>query len=137
MKFPKSLILFIIGGGIYICLELIWRGHSHWTMFILGGLCFVFIGGINNYISWNMPFPLQCLLGGTIVTCLEFITGIVVNIILKWNIWDYSNMPGNVLGQICPQFSLLWIMISGFAIVLDDYLRYWLWGEEKPHYRWI
>lgn len=137
MKFPKSLVLFIIGGGIYVCLELIWRGYSHWTMFILGGLCFLCIGAINNEFNWDMPFVLQCITGGCIVTTLEFFAGILLNIILKLNVWDYSNMPGNVLGQICPQFFLLWIVISGIAIVLDDYIRYWFWGEEKPHYHFI
>ncbi len=137
MKFPKSLVLFIIGGGIYVCLELIWRGYSHWTMFILGGLCFLCIGAINNEFNWDMPFVLQCITGGCIATTLEFFAGILLNIILKLNVWDYSNMPGNILGQICPQFFLLWIVISGIAIILDDYIRYWFWGEEKPHYRFI
>ena len=43
-------------------------------------------------------------------------------------------MPGNFLGQICPQFTLAWLALSLVGIVLDDYLRYWLFREEKPHY---
>ena len=132
--FSKEFILFIIGGLLYILIELSYRGHSHWTMFILGGLCFVLIGGINNYISWDMPIYEQMMIGSVIITVLEFICGCIVNLWLGWDVWDYSNMPYNVLGQICLPFSILWFFISLVAIVADDYIRYWLFDEEKPRY---
>lgn len=132
--FSKEFILFIIGGILYILIELGYRGHSHWTMFILGGLCFVLIGGINNYISWDMPIYEQMMIGSVIITILEFICGCIVNLWLGWDVWDYSNMPYNVLGQICLLFSILWFFISLVAIVADDYIRYWLFDEEKPRY---
>lgn len=132
--FSKEFILFIIGGLLYILIELSYRGHSHWTMFILGGLCFVLIGGINNYISWDMPIYEQMMIGSVIITMLEFICGCIVNLWLGWDVWDYSNMPYNVLGQICLPFSILWFFISLVAIVADDYIRYWLFDEEKPRY---
>ena len=43
-------------------------------------------------------------------------------------------MPGNLLGQICPQFALLWVALSALAIVLDDIIRWRFFGEDKPHY---
>lgn len=132
--FSKEFILFIIGGLLYILIELGYRGHSHWTMFVLGGLCFVLIGGINNYISWDMPVYEQMMIGSVIITVLEFICGCIVNLWLGWDVWDYSNMPYNVLGQICLPFSILWFFISLVAIVADDYIRYWLFDEEKPRY---
>ena len=131
----KLIILFIIGGTIYVSLELLFRGRSHISMFILGGLCFVTVGGINNYISWEMPLILQMLIGAVIITTLEFITGYIVNIKLGLNVWDYSNQPFNIMGQICLSFSFLWMLISLIAIVLDDYLRYWIFKEKKPKYR--
>lgn len=130
----KLIILFIIGGTIYVSLELLFRGRSHISMFILGGLCFVTVGGINNYISWEMPLILQMLIGAVIITTLEFITGYIVNIKMGLNVWDYSNQPFNIKGQICLSFSFLWMLLSLIAIVLDDYLRYWLFGEKKPEY---
>ena len=45
-------------------------------------------------------------------------------------------MPFNLLGQICLPFAVAWLALAAVAIVLDDYLRYWLFGEEKPRYRW-
>ena len=130
----KTFILFLVGGITYITIELLYRGYSHWTMFLLGGLCFILIGGINNYISWDMLLWKQMLLGSVIITLLEFICGCMVNLLLHWNVWDYSNLPLNILGQICLPFSILWFFISFVAIVLDDYIRYWFFGEEKPHY---
>lgn len=137
MKPFKIPTLFLTGGILYILLEIIWRSHSHWTMFLLGGLCFVCLGAINEIIPWEMPLWKQVLIGACIVTGLEFITGMIVNLSLHWSVWDYSSMPGNILGQICPQYFILWLPVSLVAIVLDDWLRYWWFREEKPHYRLI
>ena len=59
----KYLFLFGVGGLLYILIELIWRGRSHWTMFLLGGICFVFLGLINEVIPWQMPLWQQILIG--------------------------------------------------------------------------
>ena len=91
-------------------------------------------GLLNEHIGWDMPFPLQMLIGCLIITGTELIAGIVLNMWLGLNIWDYSNMPLNLWGQICLPFSCLWFFLSGVAIVLDDELRYNMFGEEKPHY---
>ena len=80
----KHLALVEIGGLIYISLELAWRGRSHWTMFILGGICFVALGLINEVFPWNMPLWKQIVIGACLITALEFITGCVVN---QWLCW--------------------------------------------------
>lgn len=131
----KYLFLWIVGGSTYFLLEIIKRGYSHFTMFILGGICFIALGLINEKFSWETPLWKQSLLGGMIVTLLEFVTGYIVNILLKWNVWDYSNLPFNILGQVCLGFYFLWCIISIFAIILDDYIRYIKYGEEKPRYK--
>lgn len=131
----KHLTLAVTGGLLYVLLELLWRGRSHWTMFALGGLCFVALGLINEVLPWNMPLWQQILLGACIVTALEFLTGCMVNLWLGWDVWDYSNLPGNILGQISPQFFALWLPVSLVGIVLDDWLRYSWFDEERPHYK--
>lgn len=73
--------------------------------------------------------------GAIIITLLELIVGTIVNIILGWNVWDYSNLPGNLWGQICPQFTVLWFFLSAVAVYLDDWIRWLLWGEERPKYK--
>ncbi len=134
-KIKKHAILALIGGIIYGALELLFRGHTHWTMIVLGGVCFVTVGLINELIPWEMPLVVQMLCGAIIITALEFGCGCIVNIWLGLNVWDYSKLWGNFLGQICPLFSTIWYFISLIAIVLDDHLRFWLFGEEMPHYK--
>lgn len=127
--------LFMTGGALYFLFEMLWRGYSHWTMFVLGGLCFVLVGGLNEFLPWKMPLLYQMLLGGLIITVGELLTGIIVNLWLGWNVWDYTLLPGNLWGQICPQYSLLWVLLSGPIIILDDILR-WRWYRERmPSYQ--
>ena len=119
----KHAVLALCGGCVYFLIEMAWRGHSHWTMAVLGGVCFVLIGDINEFIPWNMPLILQGAIGSGIVTVLELVSGIILNLWLGLGIWDYSNMPFNLLGQICLPFTLLWVALSIVAVVLDDWLR--------------
>lgn len=131
----KYFFLFLFGGTVYCVIELLFRGHTHPSMYILGGLCFIICGLYNEVLSWDVPLVLQMLLGSATITILEFITGVIVNIILKLNIWDYSNMPFNLLGQICLPFCIAWFFLSAVAIIVDDYLRYYFFDEEKPRYK--
>ena len=131
----KYIALGTTGGLLYILIELAWRGHSHWTMFVLGGICFLALGLINEVLPWETPLWEQILIGAILITCLEFLTGCIVNLLLGWEVWNYSDMPGNILGQICPQYFILWLPVSLIWIILDDWLRYIWWGEEKPRYR--
>lgn len=131
----KALFLWAIGGTIYYAVELLWRGYSHWTMFILGGICFTLIGALNELYSWDMALISQMLISSLVITFLELITGLIVNIGLGWGIWDYSQVPYNFYGQICLLYTNLWFILSLAGILLDDYIR-WKWmGEEKPHYK--
>ena len=136
-KIKKYEFLFFVGATIYVIIENLYRGYSHWTMFLLGGICFIALGLINEVIPWDMPLLLQMFIGGVIITVLEFITGCVVNIWLGWNVWDYSELPFNLWGQISLFSSIVWVGLSLVGIVLDDYIRWKFFGEEKPHYRWI
>ncbi len=140
-------ILFLIGGRLYTWIEILWRGYSHWTMFILGGGLFVILGLLNEYkFRWNQSLFAQSIIGAVIVTIFEFAIGCVVNLWLGWKVWDYSQLPFNLLGQICLYFFLLWIPLSAVAIIVDDWIRYVTYialnryfpkmeQREKPHYR--
>ena len=126
-------VLLLIGGTTYFSIEMLWRGHSHWTMALVGGVCFILIGAINEYLPWELGMIQQAFIGASIVTAVELIAGLILNVWLKLGIWDYSNMPFNLWGQICLPFFFAWLALSIVAIVIDDYLRYWLFKEEKPH----
>ena len=131
--FIKYFILLFIGGAAYYGIEVMARGFSHWTMFIVGGICFILIGIINE-ITLRIPLVRQMLLSAIIITAIEFISGCILNLRLEWNIWDYSDEFGDILGQICVKHSIYWFLLSSIGIVLDDYIRYFLFGEEKPTY---
>lgn len=134
MKLIKNAILFTFGGLSYIIIEMLWRGYSHWSMFVLGGLCFWVIGLINENSSEKTPLFFEMLLGAFFITLLEFVCGYIVNIRLNLNIWDYSDMPYNILGQICLKYTILWFALSFLCIIADDSLRYYLFGESKRKY---
>jgi len=131
----KNSFLFFIGFTTYISIEVIWRGRSHWSMGLVGGLCFLLIGLLNKRYSWELSLVWQCLASAAIITVLELIAGLILNVWLGLGIWDYTNLPLNFMGQISLLYSLLWIPLSLFAIFFDDWLRHFLFCEEKPYYR--
>lgn len=133
-KLLKYFTLGTLGGVVYVFIELLWRGYSHWSMFLLGGVCFIALGLINEIIPWEMPLTVQMFIGCAIITALEFITGCIVNLWLGWDIWDYSELPCNLLGQISLKSSVGWYFLSAVGIIFDDWLRYIFFGEEKPRY---
>lgn len=135
-KFLHNLILFTVFGTVYFILECIWKGYlTHWTMFLLGGIVGFLIGDINEKIHWDMPFLQQCTIGMGVAVFSEAVAGIIINIILKLNVWHYYRMAF-FWNQCSLPFCIIWLFLSAACIVLDDFLRWKLFGEEKPHYRW-
>ncbi len=134
-RFMKYILLFLVGGFAYGALEDLTRGYSHISMFVAGGICFILIGLLNEVYTWDFSLVGQMLISSIIITVIEFIAGLIVNVWLKLNVWDYSDQPYNILGQVCLLFTNIWFFVSLFGILLDDYLRYFLLGEEKPHYK--
>ena len=134
-RFLKYTFLFLTGGFAYGAIEILTRGYSHISMLIAGGICFVLIGLLNEVYSWDMSLLSQMVISAGIITTVEFTVGIIVNVWLKLGVWDYSSKPYNLLGQVCLLYTNLWFLLSLFAILLDDYLRYFLMKEEKPKYK--
>ena len=129
--------LFLIGGVTYYFIEVLYRGYSHFSMIIVGGLCFILVGSINQFSKRDIPLLLQMLLSVLIIDTVELISGIIINRILLLNVWDYSYMSYNFLGQISLRSSVTWFFLSLFAIYMDDLLRYKLYHERKPKYKVI
>lgn len=115
----KKGVLFYLGGSAYMGLELLWRGRSHGSMFLAGGLCFLLIGHLSR-VEPKLPLLLRAVVGAGIVTMVELGTGLLAN--RNYTVWDYRSLPGNLWGQICPQFTLLWIPVSLLAIGLYELL---------------
>lgn len=128
------ILRWIAGGALYGLLEILWRGHTHWTMVLLAAVLCIPLDLANNYLPWEWPLWLQSVLGGLTVTVAELVAGLVLNIWLGLGIWDYTAQWGNLWGQICPAYTALWCLLAGAMIVLFDYMDYWLGGGERPHY---
>ena len=111
----KKAYLFTVGGGIYVSLELLWRGRSHWTMFALGGGCFVAIGELGKALK-RVPRAVRAAVGSGVCTIGELLTGLLFN--RDYSIWDYRELPGNFRGQICLPFYFLWVPLSMAAMEL-------------------
>lgn len=133
----KYFTLFLIGGITYYFIEIAYRGYSHFSMVIVGGLCFILIGSINEISNKEIPLLLQMLISVLIVDIVELISGIIINRILLLNVWDYSRLRFNFLGQISLNSSIAWFFLSLIAIYIDDLLRYVIYKEEKPKYKLI
>ena len=132
-KIRKDLLLIFIMGALYMILEGLWRGWTHISMLFVGGLAAFFIGRLNQHPKfYDRKMWQECLIGTFIILILEFTSGMILNAWLGLDIWDYSNEPFNVRGQICLPYAILWFLLVPFAIYVDDYLRYKLFGEKKP-----
>lgn len=103
-------------------------------MFVVGGLCFLLIGGIDTVFP-DMPLLIQSVLGACLVTALELISGLILNLWLGMGVWDYSYLPLNLMGQVCMAYFFLWILVSLLAVFLEDQLRQRLFQERHPIYR--
>jgi uncharacterized membrane protein len=134
-KAVKNCTLWLWGGMIYYLIEVVWRGYSHPSMFAVGGLCFLLLGGINNWLPWNLGIAWQCLIGAASVTAVELISGLILNTFLGLNVWDYSEQPFNLWGQICALYAVLWVPLSAVGIYLDDFLRHKIFDDLQPQYK--
>lgn len=116
-------IIFHLGSVMYCLIEIIVRSHTHWTMFLTGGTVFCALYFVNLSLK-TRSFVLRGIIGAAIITSAEFLVGIVANLIFHLNIWDYSSRPGNILGQICPQFCFCWFLLSVSAAYFSIFF-YW------------
>ena len=104
-------MIFSIGACGYGMIEVIWRGYTHWSMLCAGGFSFLGLSSISRQMKRCGRF-LKAAAGSAFITGIEYIFGVVFNIILKKNVWDYSKMPMNIGGQICMPYSCLWVLLS-------------------------
>ena len=120
MNIRRKNLLFSLGGVAYCGLELLWRGRTHYSMFLAGGASLILIGKLNR-TEPKLPLPLRAVVGSGIITMVELLTGLIFN--RDYRVWDYRAQWGNWLGQICPLFSLLWIGIAALVLLVYDPLE--------------
>ena len=115
MKKGNRVLRFMLGGIAYVGLEWLWRGRSHYSMFLAGGSCFLLLGALDRFRK-DVPLGVRAGMGSVIITGVELITGLIFN--REYTVWDYRDLPLNFLGQICVPFMLLWVPVSmvGFGL---------------------
>lgn len=111
------MILFVIGGTAYSLIELLWRGYTHISMALAGGICLMLLYWIYCHLG-SLTFLSKCIVGALVITAVEFGFGCIVNRAMGLDVWDYSDRFLNIMGQICPVFTLVWffICIPAFGI---------------------
>lgn len=121
-KFKKTAVFFTIGGIGYGIIELLWRGRTHWSMLLAGGICFSCFSFADEKFKKRSLLFKSCFCA-TIITAVEFVFGLLFNILLDMKVWDYSRQPLNILGQICPLYTVLWGLLSLFFLPLARVLN--------------
>lgn len=107
------LAAFLAGAAAYPMMELAWRGRTHPAMALAGGASLAMLRSLSR-MQKGRPLWQQALLGGLMITGVEYAFGLVFN--RRHQIWDYRRMPGNVRGQICLPFTLAWCGLSALAL---------------------
>ena len=120
MGFLRKTALFALGGGVYVAMEMLYRGRSHYSMFLAGGASLLLIGQLNR-VTPRLPFFFRAAVGAGIITMVELAAGLVFN--RDYGVWDYRSQWGNWLGQICPLFSVIWIALAAVVLLIYDPLE--------------
>ena len=97
------MIIFTAGAAGYTLLEVLWRGHSHWSMAAAGGISLLLLSKVFHKLA-AAPIYFKSIIGGGIITIIEFCFGAVFNLGLGMHVWDYSELPYNCYGQICLRY---------------------------------
>lgn len=101
--------------------------YSSPYMIIIFGISAVLISLVCKiHFMQKLAFlPILCAIGMIIIDSLELGGGLILNKVLKLNIWDYSNSKFNLLGQIDLIHSLGWLAIT-IPIYFTDRILIWL-----------
>lgn len=123
-KLLQNFSIFTFSGALYVALEILFRGHSHIFMFLAGGICFLMLFKIYRK-NLHLSIPEKCIISAVIISIVEFLVGVIANLWLNLNIWDYSQLSGNVLGQVCILYSVLWGFLGIPISYLSDKIYFW------------
>ncbi len=130
--------LFVIGSLLGWCIELFFRRYisqKKWMNpgFLTGPYLPIYgFGVILLYGLSNIPLGIdndfvevliRIIIIGVAMTLDEFIAGLIFIKGFKIKLWDYSNRKGNIMGIICPIFSLIWLAVGSlYYFLLNPFL---------------
>lgn len=120
----------MFGAVGYGLIEVLWRGHTHWSMLTAGGFCFVLFTLITEKLP-RLNILYKAVIACLGVTAIEFIYGCIFNIWLNMNVWNYSKIPFNIAGQVCLLYTVMWGILAFVFIPLSDIMNKYLQNEIK------
>ena len=130
LLFLEYISIFVFGGIAYGSLEVLYRGYTHWTMLLTGGACSCLIHIIGLHLK--VPLWKKQLACAAVITTVEWLVGILVNLHLGWQVWDYSRQFLNLSGQICPLYTLYWFLLSLPCLLISTLLRRYVFPRPAP-----
>ena len=115
---------FLIYSFLGYCLEKVYAFATHSPKqvrkcFLLLPLCPVYglaMMACAALIPADSNFILQIITGGLLCTAAEYLVHWYYDQVFAVQFWNYSAVAGNIRGRICPQFSLIWGILSAAAI---------------------
>ena len=78
---------------------------------LTGGAVLVGLQRLRRRVHEETPLS-RCLCGAACITAAEYVVGCTVNRHFRLRVWDYSHEFGNVQGQICPKYAVLWTLLA-------------------------
>jgi uncharacterized membrane protein len=141
-EFKKVLLIGLIGFVAYQSIEVTYTaivqcsfklvGCSSIWMGIVGAVALVILGQFNQRSPIrHYPMFIHALLGCLLITALELIAGLILNVWLGFCIWDYSGQVLNLWGQVCIQYSFYWFLACPLAFYVDDVIRWAFYRQES------
>lgn len=103
------LVNFSIGVAVYPWIEIFYRGYTHISMALAGGLAMAFFAALGFF---RLPRLQKMLLSCLFILILELNIGLVCNMLLRLSVWDYTALPFSFCGQICLFYALLWFLLA-------------------------
>lgn len=133
IKILKTFVMWVFGAFGYGLIEIIFRGYTHISMGILGGLCLISMSLLNTLLGDTFPLIFKMIIFSFLITILEFLTGLIVNIWLNLCVWDYSFIPANLFGQVCLPFSVCWFFLSPVGLILVNFIKFRIFKETQAY----
>ena len=121
----KYLLYFLIFSFLGWCAEVVFAaiktGRFVNRGLLCGPVCPIYGVGIclsSLLLGSVKSFALLVLLSMAIATAVELAVGVVTEHSLGKRLWDYRGEKGNILGYVCPRFSLIWGVVCAIVLKL-------------------
>jgi uncharacterized membrane protein len=90
--------------------------------FLFGPFCPIYGFGMLLVVAFLTPLETNLFIffisAILVTTLLEYLTGLVMDLLFHTQWWDYSNEKFNINGYVCLRYSIYWGILSVFVVKL-------------------